>query len=108
MTETYTITKEMIARINELAHLSKTRQLSASELKEQAELRRQYVSAIKAQVTAQLDNITIVNPDGTTAKPQHKEVPEHDHCGCGCDCGCDDHHHTTNSRPKNNGGYGKH
>jgi 5-formyltetrahydrofolate cyclo-ligase len=96
MTENNPITKEMIARINELAHLSKTRQLTASELKEQAELRQQYVNAIKAQVTAQLGNITIVNPDGTTAKPQRKEETGHGHAHQH-DCGC-----------KNNGGYGKH
>jgi len=104
MTENNPITKEMIARINELALLSKTRQLSASELKEQAELRRQYVNAIKAQVTAQLDNITIVNPDGTTAKPQRKE----DDCGCGCGCGDHEHDSCDCGKPKNNGGHGKH
>jgi|GEM_PF-94586 len=111
MTGNNIITKEMIARINELAHLSKQRQLTASELKEQAELRRQYVNAIKAQVTAKLDNLTIINPDGTTARPRRKDevgvdfVRKYAHeCGCGhahqhddhCGCGNHEHNHDHN------------
>lgn len=60
------ITDEMIARINELAHKQKSPEgLTPEEKDEQAKLRRQYIDAIKANVKAQLNNIDIVEKDGS-------------------------------------------
>lgn len=59
------ITDEQIARINELYHKSKSVGLSDEELAEQKELRQLYVAAIKSSVRAQMNNIDIVNEDGT-------------------------------------------
>lgn len=59
------ITNEMINRINELYHLSKERPLSEDELKEQKELRQAYVMNIRANLKSQLDNIDIVEADGS-------------------------------------------
>ena len=42
-----------IARINELYHKSK-------------KLRKEYIDSVKNNLRAQLNNVTIVNPDGTT------------------------------------------
>ncbi|MBR6158649.1 MAG: DUF896 domain-containing protein [Lachnospiraceae bacterium] len=56
---------ERIARINELYHLSQARELTAVEKMEQKVLRKEYVDAIKGNLKAQLDNIDIVEKDGT-------------------------------------------
>lgn len=55
-----------IARINELYHKSKGIGLTEAEKKEQKKLRKEYLAAVRKNVRGQLDNITIVNPDGTT------------------------------------------
>ncbi len=55
------ITKEMIARINELAHKKKTKGLSEEELMEQKELREKYLEGFRANFRAQLENIEIVD-----------------------------------------------
>ena len=59
------ITDEQIARINELYHKSKSVGLSDEELAEQKALRQQYVAAIKGSIRAQMNNIDIVNEEGT-------------------------------------------
>ena len=56
---------EMIARINELYHKSQNEGLTEEEKTEQAKLRRLYVENFKANLKSQLDNIDIVNEDGT-------------------------------------------
>lgn len=52
--------KEMTDRINELYHKSQNEGLTDAEKKEQAELRNAYVANVRANLKAQLDNITIV------------------------------------------------
>ena len=59
------MTEEMINRINELYHKSKAEGLTEAELKEQKELRAQYIANIKAGIKAQLDNIDIKEKDGS-------------------------------------------
>lgn len=54
-----------VARINELYHKSKGEGLTEAEKKEQAKLRQEYVAAIRKNIRSQLNNVTIVNPDGT-------------------------------------------
>lgn len=56
---------ERIARINELYHKSESEGLTESEKEEQQRLRREYVDSIKAGMKAQLDNIDIVEKDGS-------------------------------------------
>ena len=53
-------------RINELARKSKADGLTEAELQEQKELRQRYIEAVRRNLRGQLDNITIVNPDGST------------------------------------------
>ena len=54
-----------IARINELARKARNGGLTEEETAEQARLRRAYVEAVRANLTAQLDSTYIVEPDGT-------------------------------------------
>ena len=51
-------------RINELARLSKTRELTEEEKEEQAKLRKEYIMLVHNNLRGQLDNISIVEPDG--------------------------------------------
>lgn len=63
-----------IDRINELARKSKTEAgLTPEENAEQAALRREYVAAIRANLTAQLDRTVIQYPDGTRKKLKKKK-----------------------------------
>ena len=63
---------EVIARINELAALAKTRELTAEELTERDKLRRIYIDSVKQNLVGQLENTYIVRPDGTKEKVKHK------------------------------------
>jgi uncharacterized protein YnzC (UPF0291/DUF896 family) len=56
------VTQEQINRINELAHLSKERELTAEEKAEQAALRQAYVAAVRASLRSQLDNTYVLDP----------------------------------------------
>ena len=59
------MTDEKIARINELYHKSKDVGLSEEEKEEQARLRREYIDSIKSNLRSQIENVRIVNPDGS-------------------------------------------
>ena len=64
---------EVIARINELAKKAKTEEgLSPEELTERDKLRRIYIDSVKANLVGQLENTTILYPDGTKKKVTHK------------------------------------
>lgn len=68
------ITKEDIARINELARKSKTPEgLTQEERLEQADLRRRYLDNIQASLRANLDNTYIVDEKGNKTKLQKRE-----------------------------------
>lgn len=56
---------ERIARINELYHKSQKEGLSLEEKEEQKKLRQEYVASIRENIKAQLNNVSIQNPDGT-------------------------------------------
>lgn len=57
--------EEKIMRINALYHKSQAVGLTEEEKAEQAELRKEYIEAIRADLRSSLENISIVNPDGT-------------------------------------------
>lgn len=59
------MTEAKIARINELAKKKKTVGLTEEEAQEQQVLRREFIDSIKADLKSQLDNIDMVNEDGT-------------------------------------------
>lgn len=56
--------QEKIDRINELAIKQKSIGLTEEEKKEQADLRKEYLEAIRESMRANLNNISIVEKDG--------------------------------------------
>ncbi len=68
------ITQADIDRINALARKSRTPEgLTLDERKEQLELRRRYVAAVRENLTAQLDHTVVQHPDGTRRPLKPKE-----------------------------------
>lgn len=57
--------EEKITRINELYRKSKAEGLTEEELKEQAILRQEYIANVRRNLKAQLDNIDVVDEDGS-------------------------------------------
>ncbi len=62
-----------IDRINELARKQKAEGLTEEEKAEQAKLRREYIDSYKQSLMAQLDNMYIVEQDGTKRKVVPKQ-----------------------------------
>lgn len=56
---------EKIQRINELYHKSQDVGLTEAEKEEQAQLRKEYVASVRANLRGQLENIDVVEKDGT-------------------------------------------
>ncbi len=59
------MTQEKINRINELYRKSKAEGLTEAEKKEQDLLRKEFVANVRGNLRAQLNNIDMVNEDGT-------------------------------------------
>lgn len=59
-------------RINELYRKSQAEGLTEEEKKEQQELRAQYVALVRANLRGQLNNISLLNPDGTITELSKK------------------------------------
>lgn len=57
--------KKMLDRINELAKKKKKQGLTEAEQKEQKELYKIYLSEIRTQFNATLDNVSVEEKDGT-------------------------------------------
>ena len=57
--------QEKIDRTNELAIKQKSIGLTEEEKKEQADLRKEYLEAIRESMRANLNNISIVEKDGS-------------------------------------------
>lgn len=64
---------EVIARINQLAAKVKAGEtLTPEEMEERAKLRQIYIDSVVGNLKGQLENTTIVYPDGTKKKVTHK------------------------------------
>ena len=59
------ISDEKIQRINELARRSKAEGLTEEEKKEQQLLRKEFLASVRMNLKSQLDNIDILNKDGS-------------------------------------------
>ncbi len=57
--------EKSIARINELYKKSKAEGLTEQEAAEQKKLRAEYIAAIRGNLKSQLNNISIVEKDGS-------------------------------------------
>lgn len=66
--------EQMTRRINELYHKSQSEGLTEAEKEEQAALRQAYVANVRANLRGQLDNISIVEKDGSITKLSEKKT----------------------------------
>ncbi len=57
--------QEKIDRINALARKSKAEGLTETEKQEQALLRQEFLAAVRKNLQGQLDQIDVLNPDGS-------------------------------------------
>lgn len=57
--------QEKIDRINALAKKSKAEGLTEKEKQEQALLRQEFLAAVRKNLRGQLDQIDVINPDGS-------------------------------------------
>ena len=63
---------ERTKRINELARISRERELTPEEKEEQARLRSEYLEAFRANLRSQLDNTYIVDGEGNETPLKRK------------------------------------
>ncbi|WP_163536876.1 DUF896 domain-containing protein [Gracilibacillus sp. YIM 98692] len=64
------LSKEKIARINELANKSKKEGLSKEEQKEQQELREAYLKNVRKSFKNHMKGMTVVDPNGNDVTPE--------------------------------------
>ena len=64
--------QEKIARINALARKAKAEGLTPEEIVERDALRKEYIADVKRSLVGQLENTTIVRPDGSRQKVKKK------------------------------------
>lgn len=57
--------EEKIQRINELYHKSKKEGLNDEEQAEQKKLRQEYLESVRNNLRAQMNQIDVIEPDGT-------------------------------------------
>ena len=66
------MTQDKIDRIKALSRKQKAEGLTEEEKAEQAALRREYIDSFKRDLERQLNNMSIVEPDGTVKKVEKK------------------------------------
>lgn len=64
------LSKEKIARINELANKAKVEELSAKEKVEQQELRKEYLEAFRGGMRHHIEGMKVVDQEGTDVTPE--------------------------------------
>lgn len=64
------LSKEKMARINELARKAKSSGLTEAEAKEQSSLRSEYLSTFRNSMLETLTNTTIIDPEGKDVTPE--------------------------------------
>lgn len=62
-----------IHRINELYHKSQREGLTPEEKLEQAALRQDYIKAVRGNLRGTLEQVSILNPDGTVTDLSKKD-----------------------------------
>lgn len=70
------ITKEQIARINELAAIKKERDLTEAEAAEREELKKIYVAAFRESLTRTLENTYIIDEKGNKVAVKDRKKPD--------------------------------
>lgn len=69
--------QEKIDRINALARKSKAEGLTEKEKQEQALLRQEFLAAVRKNLQGQLDQIDVLNPDGSIENLGEKYGKKH-------------------------------
>ena len=64
------LSKEKIARINELANKAKVEELSAKEKVEQQELRKEYLEAFRGGMRHHIEGMKVVDQERTDVTPE--------------------------------------
>ncbi|WP_394231857.1 DUF896 domain-containing protein [Niallia oryzisoli] len=64
------LSKEKLARINELAKKAKETGLTELEAKEQSKLRGEYLQTFRSSMLNTLKSVTIVDPNGDDVTPE--------------------------------------
>lgn len=64
---------QRIIRINELYHKSQAEGLTEEEKAEQQQLRQEYIAAIRNNMRGTLNNISLLNPDGSVTELAKKD-----------------------------------
>ncbi len=64
------LSKDKLARINDLARKAKTSGLSEMEAKEQTKLRSEYLSAFRSSMLNTLSNVKVIDPEGNDVTPE--------------------------------------
>jgi uncharacterized protein YnzC (UPF0291/DUF896 family) len=68
------LSKEKMARINELARKKKTSGLSLAEAKEQSQLRSEYLATFRSAMLDTLTNTKIIDPEGNDVTPEKIKI----------------------------------
>ncbi len=66
--------EKKIARINELYHKMKAEGLTPEEKEEQQKLRKEYILAIRKNLRGSLENMSILEEDGTVTPVVRKNL----------------------------------
>ncbi|PWU68776.1 MULTISPECIES: DUF896 domain-containing protein [Gracilibacillus] len=64
------LSKEKIARINELANKAKKVRLSDKEKEEQQQLRQEYLQNVRKSFKNHMKGMTVVDPNGNDVTPE--------------------------------------
>lgn len=64
------LSPEKISRINELAKKAKQSPLSDNELKEQSELRQEYLSVFRTSMRDTVEHVRVFDPNGDEVTPK--------------------------------------
>nr|WP_295972487.1 DUF896 domain-containing protein [uncultured Bacillus sp.] len=63
------LSKEKLARINELARKAKQAGLTEFEAKEQSKLRAEYLQTFRSSMLNTLKSVTVIDPEGNDVTP---------------------------------------
>lgn len=64
------LSKEKLARINELSKKSKSSGLSIEEAKEQSALRKEYLETFRATMRDTIENVKVIDSSGNDVTPE--------------------------------------
>lgn len=64
------LSKEKLARINELAAKKKREGLTVEEAKEQTKLRSEYLQSFRNSFKNTIENVTVIDPNGNDVTPE--------------------------------------